>query len=85
MAENRRRMYRLERSYQNLDKRQETFEEFAKATIKRLDENISEIREQIRQLYAKYDNTMKHIQNLTVGIAVGIGAIFAAIIALLVK
>ena len=80
MTENRRRMYRLERSYQNLDKRQETFEEFAKATIKRLDENISEIREQVRQLDAKHDATMKHIQNLTIGIAVGVGTLLAAIL-----
>ena len=85
------RIQNLENTVHNIDKRQESFEEFAKAAIQRLEEGIksnnermdkleTEMKAMNKELGSKLDNLGKFLQSLTITAMVGMLGIAGSVV-----
>ena len=77
MTDSESRIQNLENTVHNIDKRQESFEEFAKAAIQRLEEGIKSNNERMDKLESKLDS-------LIIGGGIGLATILAGMVGVVV-
>ena len=88
MTDEQARISKLEDKYHDVDKRQQSFEEFTRENLKSLRETMEDFKEAIKSTNERMDrletNLTNQMHNLLVGGGIGVAAIIATMIGIVV-
>ena len=88
MTDEQARIGKLEDKYHDVDKRQQSFEEFTRENLKSLRETMEDFKEAIKSTNERMDrletNLTNQMHNLLVGGGIGVAAIIATMIGIVV-